>query len=47
MNNGNIFEYVSNSGYIHCRKNNIAILKREIITKLDESFKNIFTSNFI
>lgn len=47
MNNGNIFEYVSNSGYIHCRKDNIAILKKEIITKLDESFKKNFTSNFI
>ena len=47
MNNGNIFEYVSNSGYIHCRKDNIAILKKEITTKLDESFKKFFTSNFI
>ena len=35
-----IFERITNIGYIYCRKDNRTILKNTIITKFEESFKN-------
>ena len=42
MDDGKIFEGITNVVYIHYRKYNGTILKNTIIMKLGESFKNYY-----